>query len=308
MSVQLRFFAISFFVLSLATAHAEEATPSNASHEARTLGHRGLEHYSAGRFELAEEDFRAAERFAHSPVFLLYQARSQRALGQLLSARRLLEQCANEEITASAPVAWSTAVSEAAAELVSLSADLPRVSVTLTGGAAFPIVLHAGSQEVRSEQAELVWELDPGLHEVIARDASGTELVQWLYLKRAENSEVNFAFPERRVLDRPLEPEQKVPARLYRNGAHAAFVLGASSLVFSAIAGTIAFSEAERVKRNCAGTSCRSEDESRAHNARRWANLSTMGATVGLIGVGAGVGLLFYPSDRGGNVAMNVSF
>lgn len=308
MSVLLRFIILIFFALSTAAAHAEEVVRESKSHEALAHGHRGLENYKAGRFALAEEDFRAAEALAHSPVFLLYQARSQREQGRLLSARKLLRKCIEEEVSPSTPHAWKVAVDEAGSELSRLGAEIPTLSITLTGGFVPPVALRAGSATMKLEDSRADWELDPGLYEVVARDASGTEVILPLLLQKEQDAKLEFSFPEVSGSVRTFPEVPRMATRNYKRGAHAAFVLGASGLIFSAVAGTIAWSEAERIKRNCDGTSCRPEDEEHAHNARRWANLSTVGATVGAIGVGTGVGLLFYPSNRGGSVGIKVAF
>src|SRR5690606_121291 len=198
MSAQLRFSVLFFIVFSLTAAHAEESIAPTASQQALSLGHRGLEHFNEGRFLLAERDFRAAEELAHSPVFLLYQARSQKALGQLLSARELLQKCVSEQIAPSTPQTWRDAIEEASGELRLLNAEIPSVALTVAGGAISPVAVPAGGRTIQIEFSheelsdieapEVDWELDPGLHEVTAQDASGTEISLWLLLERGQKA------------------------------------------------------------------------------------------------------------------------
>jgi len=58
-----------------------EAPPLERAEAARERGHLGLAAYAEGRWRAALDHFTAAERWMHSPVFVLYAARCHQKLG-----------------------------------------------------------------------------------------------------------------------------------------------------------------------------------------------------------------------------------
>src|SRR5262249_55086162 len=79
--------ALGLRLASPSPARAEETNAASALRAGRT----GLDLYEAGKWASAFDVFVAAERMAHSPVFLLYQARCRRNTGNLLEARALFD-------------------------------------------------------------------------------------------------------------------------------------------------------------------------------------------------------------------------
>lgn len=118
--------AISFCALTASAedaASVTQATPSesesaaSASERARQLGLAGLSSYGQGHYEEALTLFRQAEAHAHSPVFLLYEARCLLALDRIPEGRTLLEELSRAPAQPSAPRAWRRTRERAAFEL-----------------------------------------------------------------------------------------------------------------------------------------------------------------------------------------------
>jgi hypothetical protein len=83
--------------------------------------------------------------------------------------------------------------------------------------------------------------------------------------------------------------------------------LGTGALLFGGAMGVVALINANEVKENCAGTSCRREDAGKAQSARRFANLASVGFVVGAVGVGTGLTLILW-KPAASDAAAHVGF
>src|SRR5262245_45324754 len=94
------------------------AEPADSPERARALelGRQGLAHYNERRWVDAYERFERAEALVHSPVFVLYMARSKRELRELKNARVLYERIA-APAEPNEPETWQVARREAESEL-----------------------------------------------------------------------------------------------------------------------------------------------------------------------------------------------
>jgi hypothetical protein len=144
-------------------------TPPNATeagNRAIQAGEAGIALYEQGKWNDALERFRTAEALYHSPVFVLYQARSQRNAGHLLEARETFRRLLAEKLEETAPALWKQAQRDGATELAALELNVPSVIVSVEGG----------SQSTRlgiddhPAVAGVAFELDPGAHRVEAFD------------------------------------------------------------------------------------------------------------------------------------------
>jgi hypothetical protein len=143
--------------------------PADSPERARALelGRQGLALYNERRWVEAYERFERAEALVHSPVFVLYMARSKRELRELRNARVLYGRIA-APAEPNEPETWQVARREAESELELLRPRIPTVRIVT---AAARVWLDGASIATR------VLEIDPGEHEVVARMKSG-ELVR----------------------------------------------------------------------------------------------------------------------------------
>lgn len=298
-------------------ARGDEPKEEAPHRVALSLGHEALQHFARGEFAMAREKFERADRLAHSPVFILYQARADRKMGKLLRARELLERCAAEPVLPSSPDAWRKAVADAVAELEQVSEAIPTVQIVISGGAISPVRIEGNGRSFLLTEPETLLSFDPGPLRIVAEDAAGLRLELETFLTAGQHQyPVELLFP--RIVrgvstansssPRVFDTGHLAPVRPYRSGAHAAFLLGGSALLFSAVATTVAVVKADEVKKHCIDGRCRPEDQEKAHSALRWANLATAGVVVGATGVLSGIGLLVVPAQRGAEIALSGEF
>jgi tetratricopeptide (TPR) repeat protein len=106
-------------------ARAEEGAPDlSLNAEAVALGQRGLQAFRQGDWSEAYDSFHRAETLVHSPVFLLYMARTRAEQGANSEALDLYARVAAEPFTDDTPEAWKQAIRQAEAEAQALRARL----------------------------------------------------------------------------------------------------------------------------------------------------------------------------------------
>lgn len=120
---------------------------------ARRQGHLGLAAYAEGRWQEALRHFTEAERWMHSPVFVLYMARCQQELGAVELARELYRKAAEEPLSDDAPDVWRDAQASAQAALEALEAPESQQAEQST------IDPNAGEDEAKQKEAK--WEQAP---------------------------------------------------------------------------------------------------------------------------------------------------
>lgn len=115
--------------LAPAPVFAQDARrdPSNAGAAAIEKGRRGISLYEHGDWPAAFEQFETAEALYHSPVFLLYAARSLRNAGRLREAKAWFSRLTAEPLDASAPELWQRAQEDGRVELRKLEEQIRNI-------------------------------------------------------------------------------------------------------------------------------------------------------------------------------------
>jgi hypothetical protein len=116
--------------LAPTAARAQDADRAQSSPAALAIeaGKRGVLLYERGDWLGALTQFEAAEALYHSPVFVLYTARSLRNAGHLPEAEAWFSRVSAEQLDASAPELWQRAQENARAELRELREQLKKLA------------------------------------------------------------------------------------------------------------------------------------------------------------------------------------
>jgi hypothetical protein len=113
-------------LLAASTAWSESAADKATAREAAT---EGIELYRAGKYTDALDRLRRAQALYDAPVHLLYIARSQGKLGQLVEAAENYRLLDHATLPSGAPEAWMTAVSDGRKELAELEPRVPKLRI-----------------------------------------------------------------------------------------------------------------------------------------------------------------------------------
>lgn len=303
---------------ALAASAGPDPSASSQANEALKLGHRALLLYESGDYRTALELFSQADKAMHSPVFVLYAARSAARLDLLSQALVLFERCAAEELSEHSPPTWSNAIQSAQLAYRTLVQIVPQVTVHIRGDAMYPVEVRMVSDEQRhllstdkqlenesSQLQVLVTESAPaattrvneGAYQVTAKDASGAEIVLPFNARARSNVHLELVFrrtplsPQAAFLREPIPKAPAQSKNLLRWGAYVAFGSGGALTLTSFIAGGLALNLAQKVRAQCDDGICPNSERARAQRSLSYARFSTAMFVSGMVGLTAGVTL-----------------
>jgi len=139
---------------------------------ARVAATEGVKALNEKRFADAADLFTRAESLVHSPVHLLYLARSQEKLGRLVKARENYNKIIREKYAADAPDAFRQAQTSAQQEVGGLDGRIASITVKLDGEKG-PVTVTMDGEKVPPALLGLPLPVDPGSHTF---QAAGTDL------------------------------------------------------------------------------------------------------------------------------------
>ncbi len=291
--------ALASLALVLATGLAPApaaAGPDQDKAEARQLGIEGVKAYDAGDWQGAVTRFQGAERLFHAPTHLLYIARAQVKLGQLLAARETYLSLEREALPTGASPAFKKAQVDAAEDRVQLEGRIPTLVVRVEPPdlAGLEVLLDGRALEASALSAVQV---DPGRHRVEARAADRAAAPIDIEVVVGEKREIVLDFsapasaappPTRTTM--PPEEESSGTATTTILGI-AALGVGVAGLGVGAVMGIVSLgnsSDADALYLQCGGDGgC---DQSSAQGAEVQAlddDAATFG-TISVIALGAG--------------------
>jgi len=158
-------------VLSQASASAETDEERSG---ARAAAQEGASAFKEHRWADAVDMFTRAESLVHSPVHLLFIARSRDKLGQLVEAREYYLKITREGISDSAPAAFLKAQQDAQKELATLEPRLAYITVSVQGRNPNEVTVKMDGRVVPPALVGVPRPVNPGEHSFQA-SANGEE-------------------------------------------------------------------------------------------------------------------------------------
>ncbi len=291
-----------------ALAASEEDTAA-----ARSLAQEGLEAFKAERFQDAADLFERAEALVHSPVHLLYRARAQVKIGQLVNAQEAYIKIIREEFASDAPKAFLDAKESAKSEVEEIKGRLAKLTVKVSGPTE-GITLTLDGDPVAAVLVGVPMPADPGEHTLEASAegfssetasvtlAEGQQETVELTLTKAPDATAVAAIGSE---DSGPEIDDSPDSGTMRTLSYVSFGVGAVGLgvgtVFL-IQGLDKESEADTRFDDLAASGVSNPQEEAAisdldEEATSAKNIGVAGLVVGGIGVAAGVTLFILSSD-----------
>ena len=289
------------------TPPAEPPVPAEETERALAAGHAALAAYESREWSRALEQFRVADRLAHSPVFTLYMARCERNLGRLVAAQRLFNQVLAEPPTSDAPQAWKRAAEDAKREREALVARIPKLVVQVRGAPPERTTIALDGRTLSREELETPIAVDPGDHTVVAQVKGRKERTRVRVLEGSGDTTVvvDFGGPVAAPGDNVRAPRSKTSTKPPDAGDSGppvapivAFGVGAAGIVTGSILGLLAANRASEIKDRCQGSLCLESDADDGATAKRLADASTIAFVIGGIGLGTGAVLVLLPGDE----------
>src|SRR6266542_2198805 len=106
---------------------------------ARVAATEGLQAFKDKKWAEAVDRFTCAESLVHAPTHLLYLARAQANLGELVKAQEIYQRVVKENLPPNAPKAFLDAQADAQKELKDLEPRIPYVKAVIDGSGKNPM-------------------------------------------------------------------------------------------------------------------------------------------------------------------------
>jgi hypothetical protein len=131
---------------------------------ARAAATEGAKAFEEGRYADAIDLFTRAQSLVKAPTHLLFLARSQEKLGQLVAARESYLKIKREQLASDAPQAFQDAQQAAMGELAALEPRLPYVKVVVEGAGPKPYTVTMDGVQMANALVGVPVPADPGEH------------------------------------------------------------------------------------------------------------------------------------------------
>ncbi len=276
------------------------SSPRSRTAKARELGLKGLRAFGREKFALSLKLFSQAEALAHSPVFQVYMARCLLELERPEEARTLLIKVIRETPQRTAPEPWLRASKTAQKLLEGLDvagADAAKHEEKTKGPKAEKEALspanspggHEKQPKDDNREAESQGNSQPGEPNAESRRSTGPQLSPRKEKPtktrehQASRPAPNEKAKQQRDSGRSGRPGRSGLSRR-QQGAVAAYTCGTLGLLFATVMGAVAYAQSQELKSNCVDGNCLPSDLPRWQSAMRYANLATVGLTVGIAG------------------------
>jgi hypothetical protein len=194
----------AFFLVALQLPLAWAATDEERA-AARNLASQGARAFQSKDYPSSVDLFGRAEALIHSPVHLLFLARSHRALGELVKAREAYIKITRERLEPGAPKVFFDAQRDAGAELEEIEPRLASLTVTIAGVEPEEARLTLDGETVPAVLVGVPMPVDPGTHEVVAGAVGAEDQSQSVTLAEGQKETLGFEL----VVTKPLDAEEE---------------------------------------------------------------------------------------------------
>lgn len=299
-------------------AATRAAAEEDARIGARALGYAGVEAYEAGDYQTAEKKLNRAFMLLPAPSLGLWSARALVKVGALVEASRRYLAVSRLPLSAGDPAVQREAKADAEREHAELQPRIPSVKIELRG---------AGWEEVRLMVDGTPLELgafdgrvavNPGQHLIegqrsAARGQQEAVVRARVSVAEAEHTAALLDFGAAAPIDLGLTAQHGHPGSgervadtgaAWRTGGWIAVGVGGSAVLFSGVAGLIAYGQLDDF--DCSADPCRgtSSDDVDTYNGLR--TFSTIGYVAGGLVAAAGVWMLLVHGEPDATISVGI--
>jgi hypothetical protein len=287
-------------------AFAQDQPQAESIAAARSLGMQGIKMADAGDCKGAIEKLSRAESLYHAPSILARLGECQVKVGQIVLGTENLNRVVREQLAATAPKAFRDAQERAKGVLSSALPKIAHLTVRVDPADAKPQVTVAGAA-IPPALIGIERPTDPGTHEVVVSAPGYLEQKSQVTLAEGGSQEIAIKLEKDPaaavattpppvatppvVTTGPTAPPADSAPKKNNTLAYVALGVGGAGLVVGGITGFLALGKKGDLK-GCEGTKCPSNQQSTLDSAKSMATVSTVGFTVGFVGVAVGVVLL----------------
>jgi hypothetical protein len=304
--VRATIFALATTLVLAAPCLSEAQTEDVAAgrERARPIAEKAYDAFETERYADAIRLFREAEGYFHAPPHVLFTARAQVALGQLVAARDSYQSIVAEQLASYAPDAFLQAQHDAERELAALRPRIPVVTVVIRGVPREQVRLTIDGGP--SDAPRSSYDLDPGPHLIRAAGEGGETVEVRIDLVEGARRDVAVVLHPASTPAAPAADADGVHTLLVP--AIACFAVGATTLAAGIVTGVLSLEKVGDIESRCVDGHCPPEDEDEASTARSLGDASTALLVIGGAGLVAGTALLVvgWPVDSAATSAVRL--
>ena len=281
---------------------------------ARAAADQGYDAFQRGEWESALDLFGRAESLVHSPMHLLYVARSNARLNQLIEAQEAYLRVVRQPLPAGAPAALIQAQQEAARELAALEPQIPFVSIEVDGaGSGEALEVLQDGRALPPALIGVAHPLNPGGHTWQARSGSRQSAVETRQVEPGSKLTLKLSLPEAEIELIPRKPApvaaapppSVAPAAISTSSGPSAWVYVGFGVAAAGIGVGTGFliqkgQIENQIRRTCTeAEGCRATTENleRKSDADRAGLISAIAFTAGGVGLAGSVALWLLAPD-----------
>jgi hypothetical protein len=308
-------FAVLLFAPSLAHADPPTGPTDEQKASARLLGTDGVQFAMAGDCRNAIDRLSRAEAIVHAPTTALPLAKCQIQLGKIVAGTEILNRLLNEPLPANAPEPWVDAKKQVLPLLDAATPMIGKLRIHIDGPAASngAVQVTVDGEAVPSVILDNDRATDPGTHHVAASAQGFTPAAADISLAVGQSRTVvlklepvpggplpiapvpaaTFAAPAPEMPS-PAAPEAPASSSPNRVPAYLALGVGGAGIVVGTIFGILALGNKSSLDSDCplGKDACPPDKQADVNslNSSLGTNalLSTLGLSIGVVGLGAG--------------------
>lgn len=276
---------------------------------ARALGNAGVKDYQNGDFSAASEKLERAYSVARAPAVGLWSARALAKLGKLVEAAERYLEVTRLDVNTGDPAIQRKAQVDARKERAELLPRIPSLIISVQGAETSDLQLTLDGNAVPLALVGQTLPVNPGIHVLEGRLGDSKSTDQGT-VEEGGNATLTLTFhPPARPAAESAPPERAPAtgaasytlvqtdadggsARLQKTLGWVALSVGGAGLVTSGLTLGLALGKKSDLGDDCSNGRCSPtvEDEVESYSTLR--TVSTVGAIVGIAGVGGGLALL----------------
>lgn len=284
--------------LAAAPAFAQDlgsgAHASGAQEEARALAYAGVEAYEAGDFVAADQQLRRAYALVPVPAVGLWSARALTKLNRLVEASQRYLDVHRSTYAAGDAAVQKQAKRDAERERAELLPRIPQLRIELKGALGSDVRVTIDGIPTAASALSAPIAVNPGDHWIEAQRGTQRSQAQ-VTLAAGETKSARLELDGAPSSSGPSTADQSHGSAdqggdLWRTVGWVGVGVGGATLVGSAVAGIIAYSQLSEF--DCDGQSCQSDNASDVATYNGLRTFSTIGYIAGGVLAGAGIFLL----------------
>lgn len=272
-----------------------EPEPEQARKTARSLAEEALELMEQQEYEKAHERLARAYGLFAAPTLAVLDAHALQNMGQLVAAAKRYQQALDSPVDRHSPRAFRKAVKEAKRERARLSEQIPRLVISVSGASAQDLTVQLDDELLAAEDWGKPRQVDPGEHSVRAVRGQATLFFQEVQVGLGETARVVLAVPP----SPPTAPPPVVRERRSSNHSVVAWTslgVGVAGLALGVVSGVVMLNAQSQLDDGCSPV-CSPDLQSDLDRFRAARSLSMVGYSVGAVGLGLGLWMIFDQSE-----------